>query len=394
MKKVAYLLKTSDFLYTVYYYTFSCILRILGVFIRTDDKVILFNSFGGKKANDSPRAIFQEMKKDKRFADYRLVWALQDPEQWDGDEIEIVKSDTYAYFCTALKAKVWITNSSIERGLNFKKKSTICFNTWHGSAIKKMGIDIQSNNESFRSKVNVRADVMLAQSQYDVDIFSHAFQLPVEQFRCIGLPRNDVLANCTENKVMQVKEKLGISAEKRVLLYAPTFREYTKGKEKEIVLDIPINLEYWQEKLGENYIVLFRAHYEVAKHMEVCSYPVFKDVSDYQDLNDLMIVSDALISDYSSIFFDYSIMHKPMYCFAYDNEKYTEKRGMYINLKEELPCIMHEVEETLITDIMRGTTQTEEKRREIKAFQKKFVTEYGSAAKKSCDILYEELQRC
>ena len=394
MKKLAYVLKSSAFLYNIYYYLMSVLLKVWGFFIKTDEKLILFNSYGGKKIDDSPKAIYLAMKKDKRFRDYHLIWAVQNPDEWDCiDGLKCIKSDTLKYFYTALKAKVWITNSSMERGLDFKKKNTICLNTWHGTAIKKMGIDIQSDNQSFRSKNNVRADIMLAQSQYDIDIFSHAFELPIERFHCIGLPRNDVLANYTKEDVRDIKEKLGISQHKKVLLYAPTFREYTKGKDKEVILEIPMKLAYWQKKLGQEYVVLFRAHYEVAKHMEVTGFPMFMDVSAYPVLNELMIVSDALISDYSSIYFDYSVMHKPMYCFAYDYEGYMSNRGMYLDLKKELPCEMHKTEESLLSDILNMEQDYEEKCRKTIAFQKRFVTEYGNAAKKSCDILHEVLSK-
>lgn len=394
MEKVAYLLKSSKPVYAVYYYFFSTILKIIGLFIRTDEKLILFNSYGGKKIDDSPKVIFEQMQKEERFKEYRLVWAVQKPEKFISiKNIEIIQSDTFQYFVYALRAKVWITNSSMERGLNFKKKNTICLNTWHGAAIKKMGIDIQQDNQSFRSKNNVCADIMLAQGQYDVDIFSHAFKLPKDKFHCIGLPRNDVLANYTKKQVELIKKKLGIDANKKVLLYAPTFRENTKGKNKEVVLRIPMKLDFWQEKLERKYVVLFRAHYEVAKHMEVNGFSVFMDVSEYTDLNELMIVSDALVSDYSSIYFDYSIMHKPMFCFAYDYEEYMSNRGMYLNLEKELPCKVHRREEDLLLDILSMNHSYAEKCSRTEDFQRKFVTEYGRAAKRSCDVLYEVLNK-
>lgn len=392
MKRIAYLLKSSHFLYSVYFYLFSGLLRLLGSFVKTDEKLILFNSYGGKKIDDSPLAIFYKMQDDERFSGYRMVWAVQEPDKFNNMEgIEIVKTDSFRYFLYALKAKIWITNSSMERGLSFKKNNTICLNTWHGTTIKKMGIDIQDDNQSFRSKTNVCADIMLAQSQYDIDIFSHAFELPKERFRCIGLPRNDMLANYSKADVSSIKKKLGISEDKKVLLYAPTFREYTKGKDSEVILDIPIKLAYWQEKLGTEYVVLFRAHYEVARHMEVSESPLFIDVSTYPNLNELMIISDALISDYSSIYFDYSIMNKPMYCYAYDYEQYMSKRGMYLNLRDELPCEMHQNEESLLADILSLEGGMEQKIVKTVAFRKKFVTEYGNAAKESCNVLWELL---
>lgn len=388
MKKLSYLLKSSQFLYDIYFYVMSGILKLIGLFIKTDDNLILFNSYGGKKFDDSPRAIYEQMLEDKRFDDCRLVWAIQEPDKVKvSGRAEVVKADSFPYFITALKARVWVTNSSLERGLDFKKNATLCFNTWHGSAIKVMGIDIKDENQSFKSKVLVRADIMLAQSQYDVDIFSHAFQLPVSCFRMTGLPRNDVLANYTQNDVDSIKEKLGIDKDKVVLLYAPTFREYTKGTSNEVVLNVPMDLKRWQEKLGDKYVVLFRAHYEVAKHMKVDGYPMFLDMSSYPDLNELMIVADALISDYSSIYFDFSVTHKPMYCFAYDYDEYMANRGMYLNLKVELPCEIHQNEDSLIEELLKIGQSVAEKKEQTELFQKKFVTECGHGAEKSCDII-------
>lgn len=388
MKKLSYLLKSSQFLYDIYFYVMSGILKLIGLFIKTDDKLILFNSYGGKKFDDSPRAIYEQMLEDKRFDDCRLVWAIQEPDKVKvSGRAEVVKADSFPYFITALKARVWVTNSSMERGLDFKKNATLCFNTWHGSAIKVMGIDIKDENQSFKSKVLVRADIMLAQSQYDVDIFSRAFQLPVSCFRMTGLPRNDVLANYTQNDVDSIKEKLGIDKDKVVLLYAPTFREYTKGTSNEVVLNVPMDLKRWQEKLGDKYVVLFRAHYEVAKHMKVDGYPMFLDMSSYPDLNELMIVADALISDYSSIYFDFSVTHKPMYCFAYDYDEYMTNRGMYLNLKVELPCEIHQNEDSLIEELLKIGQSVAEKKKQTELFQKKFVTECGHGAEKSCDII-------
>lgn len=368
----------------------SALLKLLGVFVGNDDKLILFNSYGGKKYDDSPKSIYEHILTDSRFDEFKLVWALQEPEKSHvPGRGQVIKADSFKYFVTALKARVWITNSSMERGLDFKKKRTLCFNTWHGTPIKVMGVDVKEENQSFRSRVLVRADIMSAQSQYDIDVFSHAFQLPASRFRMTGLPRNDALSSYTEEQVNEIKERLEIEKGKTVLLYAPTFREYTKGSSNEVILDIPIDLSHWQVVLGEKYIILFRAHYEVAKHMNLAGFPLFRDMSDYPDLNELMIVSDALISDYSSIYFDYSIMHKPMYCFAYDYQEYTDNRGMYLNLKEELPCTIHQNENDLIRQLLNINEERAELSLKAEQFQKKYVTEHGHGAEKSCDILAE-----
>ena len=394
MKRLSYIIKSSQFIYDVYFFIMSALLKILGLFVGLDENLILFNSYGGKKYDDSPKAIYEWMLSDHRFDNCKLVWALQEPDKVIiPGRAEVVKSDSFKYFVMALKARVWVTNSSMERGLDFKKKKTLCFNTWHGTAIKIMGIDIKDENQSFKSRVLVRADIMTAQSQYDIDTFSHCFQLPVGSFRMTGSPRNDVLANYTTEDVKAIKEKLNIKENKIVLLYAPTFREYTKGSSNEVVLDVPMDLKKWQETLGEKYVVLFRAHYEVAKHMRVDGYPMFVEVSTYPNLNDLMIISDALISDYSSIYFDYSVMHKPMYCFAYDYDEYMANRGMYLSLKEELPCSIHREEDSLLEELISFEAERTDLAQRTTVFQRKYVTECGHGASKCCDVIAEMLER-
>lgn len=372
----------------------SVVFKTLGLFVRTDEKLILFNSYGGKKYDDSPKAIYERILFDNRFDEYRLIWAAQEPDKVNiSGRAKIIKADSFKYFVTALKARVWVTNSSMERGLDFKKNKTLCFNTWHGTPIKVMGIDIKEENQSFRSRVLVRADVMCAQSQYDIDVFSHAFQLPISSFFMAGLPRNDMLANYKQNDVEKIKEKFSIKKGVKVLLYAPTFREYKKGASNEVVLDVPMNLQHWQDELGEQFIVLFRAHYEVAKHMNIDGFPMFIDVSSYPNLNELMIISDALISDYSSIYFDYSIMHKPMYCFAYDYDEYMTNRGMYLSLKDELPCEIHHDENSLIDQLKKMDIERRDIVQKVIGFQQKYVTEYGQGADRSCDLIYEYLKK-
>jgi len=392
-KRIVYILKYSPVIYFLYHHIMSFVIRLMGLFIRTDKKLILINSFGGRKYDDSPRAIFEEMKNDPRYAGYRIVWALQDPEKADVPG-EVVKSDTLSFFRIALAAGVWITNSSMERGLRFKKKATLYINTWHGSAIKKMGADIAQGNTSFGNGAKLsKEDIMLAQSQYDVDVFSRAFDIPRERFRVTGLPRNDELAHYSRDRVDSIRRKLGIPEGKKVLLYAPTYREFTKGEGKEILLRIPMDMEKWQALLGREYVILFRAHYEVAKYMKLEGYDAFIDTSAYPELADLMIVSDALITDYSSICFDYAVMHKPMYCFAYDYEEYALKRGMYLNLSEELPCAIHHDEDTLLEDILSGDAEKYKDR--VIAFQEKYATFKQSDDKyKEVYIIYASADAC
>lgn len=382
--------KYSKQLYALYYHIGCLSIRLLKLFLKTDDKLIVFSSFGGRKYDDSPKSIYEAMLEDSRFNDCKLVWAFINPENYELNRGKKVRIDTLEYYKTLLKARIWVTNSSMTRGLNFTAKNAFQLNSWHGSAIKRMGDDINNGNSSFGKKVKVeQKGVMLAQGIYDMEVFSHAFNIPKENFRMIGLPRNDVLAQTTKDKQTELKIQLGIPREKKAILYAPTFREYDKDGGNNVIMTPPIDFKVWEERLSNDYVLLFRAHYEVAKMMGVVDSNFLKNVSTYPSLNDLMLASDMLISDYSSIFFDYAIQGKPMLCYCYDYDKYAEERGVYFDIREWLPSATNEND--LLSII--SSTVTDNNNDLTKRFQRKFVTEYGHATEKSLEIIYEQLQK-
>lgn len=385
--KIKYLIKYSCVIYNIYFYTVSFVLKIIGKFVKTDDKLILFNSFGGRKYDDSPKAIFELMLNDCRFDEYTLMWALNDPNKYILPErAVIINANSFQFFINALKARVWITNSSMEKGLCFKKKNTIYVNTWHGSAIKYLGNDVKKDSKSFKSKSNSVEDIFLSQSEYDEKIFQRAFHK--SNFYRFGLPRNDELVKkYSFDEIKLIKNKLGIDDQNKIVLFAPTFREYSRNEFKEVIQEIPLDFDSWRDRFGDNLVILFRAHYEVAKHLNLSKYSNVRDVSSYQSLNELMLISDVLISDYSSIFFDYSILHRPISCYAYDYYKYAHDRGMYIDIFRELPCKICQLEEELLTELDNIFRNYGKYSEMTVNFQKKYVTEYGDAGKKVCDAL-------
>lgn len=380
-------LKYNKVAYAVYYHSMSFVMNVLKLFVHTDDKLILFNSFAGRKYDDSPKAIFEAMKADPRFKGYRLVWAFHEPDKFRVESAEKIRTDGFQYFKTALSARVWVTNSSVERGLSFKGKNTFYLNTWHGSPIKKMGSDIASDNQSFGTKSTNLVDIMNTQSYFEADIFSRCFGIPRDHFIEVGLPRNDELANYTAEEREKLRTKLKIPTDKKVLLYCPTFREYEKDENLGVVLAPPMDLKKWERELGDKYVLLFRAHYEVSKVMEVEENAFVRNMTDYPSLNDLMIVSDVLISDYSSIFFDYSIMDKAMLHFTYDYDKYEAKRGMYFDIREYISGADNE---DALIDTLKDMNEPSEVER-TKSFRNKYMNFYGSAAKNTVDCIAKHI---
>ncbi len=393
MNKIKFInkIKYSKFLFWLYNRLGSIIINILKVFVKTDDKLIVFVSFGGRRFDDSPRCIYETMIEDERFSDYRLFWAFIEPDSFNIPNGNKIRTDTPYYYYMLLKARCWITNSGVERGLSFTGKKSFYLNTWHGTAVKKMGTDLTQNNASFKSK-SARIDLMLAQGQYDVDLFSRVFGIPVSSFRITGLPRNDELFINNNSEVKHyIKHNMGIPDGKKVILYAPTFREYTKDSGNNVIQSVPLSFERLKRELGDEYVFLLRAHYEVLKVLDIQEDSFLHNVSSYPNLNDLMIVSDLLISDYSSIFFDYSILEKPMLCYAYDYQEYQDKRGLYFDIREALQSYIVD-EDSLIEEVKNASLKPEEYKRRTVSFRSGFVTEYGDASRKCVDIIFNAIQ--
>lgn len=388
-KKIIVIVKYFKPLYKVYFLTGTFLINILKLFVKPKDNVILFVSFGGKKFDDSPKVIYEEMIKDSRFNDYEFVWAFQNPESFNIPRGRIVKTDSLKYYITGLQARVWITNSRVERGLNFKGKNTFYFNTWHGTAIKKMGDDISAENQSFGRMAKWNVDIMTAQSEYDVDIFSKVFNIDREKFLVCGLPRNDILVNNSLEDKKKMMKKIGIPTNKKVILYAPTFREYERDQNLNCVIAPPIDFDKWKREIGDDYVILLRAHYEVAKVLNVKADDGFVyDVSNYSELNDLMIASDMLVSDYSSIFFDYSILDRPMLCYAYDYEKYVSQRGLYMDIRKQL--VGGDITEGELLNLIKNL-QHEKAIGLVRDFRNNYIQKYGNATSISLDTIYENI---
>lgn len=388
MSSIVNIVQRSRILYNLYYYVGLFLVNILKLSLKADPKLIVFNSFGGKKYDDSPKAIYLGMLEDERFIDYKFVWAFKNPDSFSIPRGEKVRVDSLNYYKAVLKARVWITNTTMTRALRFSGINTFSLNTWHGTAIKKIGEDARKEGV-FVSKGGGAESIFLAQGEYDRDVFSKAFKLSKEKIKILGLPRNDELSIPQSlNMINDLKEKLSIPLEKKVILYAPTFREYVReGSSCE--LNSPIDFEKWQNALADKYVLLMRAHHAIIKTNSISENSFIKNVSSYPHLNDLMLVSDILISDYSSIFFDYAILGKPMFCYAYDYARYTQERGVYFDIRQELDNEHLDTDDDLLSALINIDV---EKRIEItKKFKDKYIQKYGTATRDSIELIYNAI---
>ena len=362
----------------------NAFIAALSLFVRIKKKKILFMSFGGQKFDDSPKELYLKMKDDPYFKDYEMVWGFTAPEKYNFD-CKKVRVDTVRFYREALSSGIWINNSSVERGLNIKRKKTIEINTWHGTPLKKIGIDV-NENKGTRKRRKKGITLYCAQSEYDRDIFARLFDESKDNFIVADLPRNDALIQYRDEDIERIKKKLEIPIGKKVILYAPTYREFNRDKLNSCYIKPPIDFAKWQNKIGEEYVLLFRAHYEVVKVLGVEKSNFVINVSDYPCLSDLMVVSNLLISDYSSIYFDYSVLEKPMLNFSYDYNEYSKKRGLYLDIKQELGCNVNLNEDSLIEELLSMDQQ------KYVGYAKKFREKFAPNAGNACETVIGKMK--
>ena len=370
-------------------------LRLWGLFVPVRPKTMMFSSMGGRKFDDSPRAIYDEVCRRPGFSDWTLIWAFVEPEKFDLPRGEKVRIDTPAFFKALLSSQVWVGNSGIDRGIDLKRKGVVRVETWHGTPLKKICGEENTNTIGGKPKVFTgKPDgdtVRCAQSEYDREIFQRIFHAEQDAFLLCDLPRNDTLLRYTEADLAAIRERLEIPAGKKVILYTPTYREYLLDAHNNTYIAPPMDLRKWETALGGDYVLLFRAHYAVTAALGLKETPFVRDVSAYPTLNDLYVVADLMISDYSSTFFDYAVLDRPMFCFAYDLEEYQEKRGLYLDLEKTLPCPVDRDEDTLLEHIRTMDTATCIQR--TQKFHQRFVPYAGQASQTVVDEIERRLHR-
>ncbi|MBO7227043.1 MAG: CDP-glycerol glycerophosphotransferase family protein [Bacteroidales bacterium] len=370
--------------------------RILKLFVNISKQqnTIIFCSFGGRSFNDSSKAIYDEICRREEFKEWRLIWAFVEPNKFNIPRGEKVKVDTIAFFKSLITSKVWVSNSGMDRGIDLITDKILRVETWHGTPLKKIGGEENQNTfgskpEEYKGSIDTSA-IRCAQSEFDRKIFSRVFHASMDSIILSDLPRNDELFTYNIDKLNEIRNYLGVTEKKKVILYTPTYREYLINESSQNFIAPPMDLKKWERELGNEYVLLVRTHYAVSVALCIENNNFVKDVSSYPSLNDLYAISDMMISDYSSTYFDYAILNRPMLCFAYDKEEYEKKRGVYLDMEKELPCKVCKHEDEVISEIL--TMDVDTATEASKKFHNKYAPYAGQASKMVVDAILKKLK--
>lgn len=307
----------------------------IGRLFPLNKKIIVLYAHERKGLCCNPKYIMLELLKDKSKG-YKLYWITQYPETIEyADGFKVLKRRSIKYYFICSIAKVFITNDMADETLN-KRKGQIFISTWHGGgAFKKAGYDIVKSvqEEKLLHTWYDAIDYMIVSSRYLADKFQGAFHLKSEQILRTGMPRSDVFFE--ENDIYEnVRKRYGLEHDTKIVLYAPTYKiltEYTLLSKQEMQKV----LEALEQRFGGKWVFFVRNHY--FDNNEHFTYIPDKIIccNDYYDAQELLCAVDCMITDYSSLLWDFSLLKRPCFSYAYEPEKYAkDERDFYIPYNE------------------------------------------------------------
>lgn len=366
-----------------------------------DEKTIVFESFAGKGYSDSPKYIYEKMYKE--HPEFTYYWVLNQPDDYDipGPAIKVkrLSKEFYRAYATA---KFWVSNARIPLYL-IKKPGQIYIQTWHGTPLKRLGNDMKvvrmpgtttpAYKYNFKKETD-RWDYLVSPNRYSSEIFKSAFWMDEERIIESGYPRNDILTTKKNDTafINDIKRRLGIPLDKKVIMYAPTWRDDEFIKKGKYRFELKIDLENLEKTIGHDTIILLRMHYLVASAMNISDYQGFAyDVSSYPDISELYLVTDLLITDYSSVFFDFGILNRPQVFFSYDLAKYKDDlRGFYLDYYKDLPGPIYEDAYSMAMVLKDIDTLESKYKSELNRFHERFCRlEDGHAAERIVEKMIE-----
>lgn len=311
-------------------------MRVFWLF-RLNKKKIFFSAYEGKQFSCNPKEIYNNILGDTYFDDFMFVWeANSNLPIPNNSRTKIVRHNTLKYFFEVMTSKYIITNSGITGKIPIKKQQ-VNINTWHGGgAYKRVGLATKSllgaNYDNLYHIVN-QTTYFISSSRIFTNVMAESLHMPNEKFLEVGMPRNDIFFQPNRCVIVnqKVRNKYDIDENDFVVLYAPTYRgSIGEDKAIESLPDFKLIKDLCNLKFGKKTTILIRAHYfnNLNVNDDQCI-----SVSDYPEMQDLLVSCDMLITDYSSSMWDFALTYKPCLLYMPDYKEYDAERGFYTSVE-------------------------------------------------------------
>lgn len=304
-------------------------------------ETVLFSSFDGRQCSDSPRAVQEELT--RRGCGPEHLWVVRDGQARVPAGATAVEYGSAAWYEALARSRYIVTNTQLPEWFERREGQTVV-QTWHGTPLKRIGLDLAGTSEANRAYIDTleqRArqwSFLVSPNTYATPVLRRSFGFEGEVLEC-GYPRNDLFHAPDRTKVAAaVRETLQIPDGKQVVLYAPTWREDRPGHRGRYTMDLRLDLAAVERELGADTVLLVRRHYLVGDRIPDSGTGAVRDVSRYPDAGELMLISDALATDYSSMMFDFAQTGRPMLFHTYDLAHYRDTlRGFAFDFESRAP---------------------------------------------------------
>lgn len=300
---------------------------------------VLYSSFDGRQYSDSPRAVHEELA--RRDTDVEHLWVVRDQQAAVPAGVRAVALHSAEWHEALARSRWIVTNTQLPEWFE-RAEGQFVVQTWHGTPLKRIGRDLEGTayaDAAYMASMPRRAaqwSVLVSPNSFSTPVLRRAFGHTGEVLEC-GYPRNDVLYAPDRSKIAAaVRQSLGVPEGKRIVLYAPTWREDRPKQSGRYGLDLQLDLEQARVALGEDHVLLVRRHYLVGGSVPESDF--VRDVSRHPDVAELMLISDVLVTDYSSLMFDFAQTGRPMLFHTYDLEHYRDTlRGFCFDFENQAP---------------------------------------------------------
>ncbi|WP_078595882.1 CDP-glycerol glycerophosphotransferase family protein [Evansella clarkii] len=346
MKKL--IAKLQNFIIIVIIHLFNC--------LPIKNNKIFFFSYYGSQYGCNPKYITEYILDNYPENTFDIVWAFTESERKNvPEDIRKVRVMTLKYFYELCTSKVIVTNFRTTDYF-IKRKNQYYIQTWHSSLrLKQIEKDAEESLPAHYLEMakndSKKCDLLLSGCKFSSDIFKRAFWYNGEIFES-GTPRNDVLVNSNPELRKQIFKRLNVNGDKKIILYAPTFRNSSNLDIYK--MDYSSIIKELHSRFGGEWLFFIKLH----PHLASRSKEILQgennviDASSYDDIQELLSIADVLLTDYSSLMFDYAITKRPCFLYVPDIKEYTAKeRGLYFNITG-LP-FFHSTDQSNLRDQIR-----------------------------------------
>jgi CDP-glycerol glycerophosphotransferase len=350
--------------------------------IRSD--TIVFESHGGRQYSGNPRYIYEELRRSG--VQMQAIWSYRCDRRGFPTGATLVRRHSWAYYLALARAGFWVDNEGFPLELN-KRRETRYLQTWRGSPFKLVGFDHPrlkrsdlAAHERARRAVR-RADYVLVRSEHDIRTVLGGLRSTAQPIRA-GYPRNDPLVTGGDpEELAALRRRLGLDDGRYVVVYAPTFRRDDAGTVMRR-FPMPFDLNRFAERYGDTHVLLVRPHHLCSAVVSPELRRAVRNVADVHDVTALLLLADALVTDYSSVMFDYALLDRPMIFHAPDLEDYARREGCYFDLGLHAPGPITRTETELFAALADLEGVRERYSLQRRGFAERFGTyDTGTAAK-------------